>query len=154
MEEIYGKPPYSGHLPTTATIDWSQMVAAIRGSTVSGLYNKWVLKYGCPSFLLSDQGSNVDGAVVQAVCDTFNIEKRRTSSYHSQGNGFAERSIRNIREILRTTILSRNSPQKDWRKYLDGAVFAINTSFSKSTKCSPYKVMFGRDPVLPEDDRT
>ena len=34
LEEIYGKPPFSGHLPTTATIDWYQMVAAIRGSTV------------------------------------------------------------------------------------------------------------------------
>ena len=28
------KTPYSGHLPITATDDWSQMVAAIRGSTV------------------------------------------------------------------------------------------------------------------------
>ena len=31
----YKKPPYSGHLPITATDDWSQMVGAIRGSTVT-----------------------------------------------------------------------------------------------------------------------
>ena len=34
LEEIFEKPLHSGHLYTTATNDSSQMVAAIRGSTV------------------------------------------------------------------------------------------------------------------------
>ena len=127
------------------------MVDQTASQVIDGLYKNWILKYGCPKFILSDQASNVDGKLIHEVCETFNIKKRRTSAYHSQGNGFAERCIRNIREILHTILLSRGSPQKDWSKYLEGVVFALNTSLSKSTKCTPYKVVFGRDPVLPED---
>ena len=82
---------------------------------VTALYNNWILKFGCPSFILSDQGSNVDGTLIHEICNAFHIEKRRTSAYHSQGNGFAERNIRNVREILRTSIHCRRSPQKDWK---------------------------------------
>ena len=111
---------------------------------IDALYEKCILKHGYPSYILSDQGSNVDGNLIHEICNAFHIEKR------SQGNGFAERSIRNIREILRTTLLSRNSPQKEWNRYLAAVVFALNTSISKATKCIPYKVIYGRDPVLPE----
>ena len=126
------------------------MFAQTAPRIIDALYEKWILKHSCPSSL-SDQGSNVDGKLMQEICNTFHIEKRRTSSYHSQGNGFVERSIRHRREILRTTLLSRNSPQKEWNRYLAAVVFALNTSISKATKCIPYKVSYGRDPVLPED---
>ena len=118
---------------------------------VQAIYKNWILKHGCPSFILSDQGSNVDGKLVQELCVAFHIEKRRTSSYHSQGNGFAERNIRNIREILRTTLSAEQTAQKNWRKYLQAVVFALNTSVSKATNCVPFKVIFGRNAILPED---
>ena len=91
----------------------------------------------------------MDGTLVHELCNTFHIEKRRTSSYHSQGNGFAERCIRNIREILRTT-LARHSAQKHWNKYLYGVIFTLNTSISRATKCVLFEVVFGRYSVLPE----
>ena len=34
---------------------------------------------------------------------------------------------------------------------MPAAVFALNTSMSKATKCVPYEVLYGRSPVLPED---
>ena len=81
------------------------------------------------------------------------IEKRRTSGYHAQGNGFAERSIRNIRgNILRTSLLDRELPQQEWRKILDSVIFALNSSISKSINCTPFEVVFGRRPTLPMDN--
>ena len=132
-------------------IDAIPMTDQTSPQVLEALHNNWILKYGCPSFILSDQGSNVDGNLIQEVCKAFHIEKRRTTAYHSQGNGFPERNIRNIREILRTTLLSKSTPQKSWRKYLASVVFALNTSISKATKCIPYTVIFGRNPILPED---
>ena len=67
-----------------------------------GLLNHWIYVHGKPSYLLTDQGSNVDGEIIREICNSLGIEKRRTSAYHSQGNGFAERNIQSIREILRT----------------------------------------------------
>ena len=100
---------------------------------------------------MSDQGSNVDGNLIRAVCDEFGIEKRRSSAYHSQGNGFAERSIRSIREILRSVLLDRNIEQHKWRSVLPEVVFSLNTSLSSATNAVPYDVVFGRQAILPQD---
>ena len=120
-------------------------------TVTSAVFNSWILKYGCPSYLLSDQGSNVDGQTIRELCNTFNIEKRRSSAYHSQGNGFAERNIRSAREVFRATLLDRKIPQKQWRSILPEVIFALTTTESSSTKCTPYYVVFGRKPVMLQD---
>ena len=122
-------------------------------SVVNAFSNNWLYIHGNPNYLLSDQGSTVDGDVVRAFCDQFGIEKRRSSAYHSQGNGFAERNIRNVKDILRAALLHRNLNQTKWRKLLPELVFALNCSESKAINCIPYKVVFGRVPILPIDIR-
>lgn len=38
---------------------------------------------------------------------------------------------------------------EDWDEYTDGALFAINTNRSNTTKFSPFYLMYGRHPRLP-----
>ena len=104
-----------------------------------------------PIFLLSDQGSNVDGHTIRNICDNFHIEKCTSSAYHSQGNGFAERSVRNVNEILRLYLHENNCPQKDWSKFLKALLFALNTSISSATRIMPYGVVYGREAITPAD---
>ena len=118
---------------------------------VEAVGKRWIHFHGTPRYILSDKGSNVDGNTFNEVCSSLQIEKRRTSGYHAQGNGFAERSIRNVREVLRTALLDKSLPHKHWRKILSSVVFALNTSKSKSINCIPYEIVFGRKPVLPID---
>ena len=113
---------------------------------MQALKDDWVLRYGCPTFLLSDQGSNADGKAIRELCETFNIKKRRSSAYHSQENGFAERSIRNIREMMRALLQDKKLPQTSWRQLLKEITFALNTSVSTATK-----VLYGKNAVLPID---
>ena len=42
----------------------------------------------------------------------------------------------------------------NWDDYIDGALFAINTNVSTTTKCSPFFVMFGRHPPMPFEVET
>ena len=42
-------------------------------------------------------------------------------------------------------------PQKQWHSILPAVVFALNTTESSSTKCTPYYVVFGRKPVTLQD---
>ena len=114
------------------------------------LHKEWLLVHGIPNFLFSDQGSNLDGEVMREICEKFGVEKRRTSAYHSQGNGFAERSIRNVKETFRTHLLGNNMHQNKWRTVLKEIVFALNTTVSASTKCVPYTLVHGRVVVIPE----
>ena len=84
------------------------------------------------------------------ICNELGIEKRRSSAYHSQGNGFAERNIRTIKDLLRAVLLHRRQQSK-WLSTLPGLVFALNASESKATRCVPYNVVFGRSAILPQD---
>ena len=115
------------------------------------LLSHWIYHNGTPYFMLSDQGSNVDGDVIKEICNILGIEKRRSSAYHSQGNGFAERNIRSVKEMLRSVLLQRKAQQSKWRSFLPELVFALNTSISKATRCVPYNVVFGRSARLPID---
>ena len=120
-------------------------------SVVKALNNSWNYVHGTPQFLLSDQESTVDGEVIRELCNSTGIEKRRSSAYHSQGNGFAERNIRNVKEILRSILLNRKLDQKKWRQLLPELVFALNCSISSAIDCVPYSVVFGRTPTLQMD---
>ena len=104
-----------------------------------------------PFYLLTDQGSNVDGDIVKSICNKLRIEKRRSSAYHSQGNGFAERSIRTMKDLIRAVLLHQQLPQTKWRTISPALIFALNASPSKAIKCVPYNVVFRRNAVLPED---
>ena len=100
---------------------------------VDALLNHWIMYHGNPFYLLSDQGSNVDGLVINEICLKFGIEKCQSSAYHSQGNGFAKCNICSVHEILRS-VLDKNIAQKNWRQLLLGVVFALNPSESKGIK--------------------
>ena len=124
-----------------------QSAASIRDAFL----RHWLFIHGTPQFLLTDQGSNVDGVLMREICDLLGIEKRRSSAYHSQGNGFAERNIRTVKDMLRAVLLHRHLPQSKWRAVVTELVFALNASHSKAIKCIPYEVVFGRSAVLPQD---
>ena len=119
---------------------------------VDALLQHWIFVHGTPFYILSDQGSNVDGNVMREICTTLTtIEKCRSSSYHSQGNSFAERNIQSVKDMLCAVLLHRHLEQSKWCSILFNLVFAFNTTFSKATKCIPYEVVFGRTAVLPQD---
>ena len=118
---------------------------------VDAFLKSWLYIHGMPYFLLTDQGSNVDGEVMKEICNSFSIEQRRSSAYHSQGNGFAERNIRTVKDMLRPVLLHRRMQQTKWRSVLPELVFALNASESKATHCVPFDVVFGRHAVLLQD---
>ena len=63
--------------------------------------------HGTPFYLLIDQGSNVDCQVMRDICYTLGGKKRQSSAYHSPGNGFAERNVRLVKDMLRAVLLHR-----------------------------------------------
>ena len=108
---------------------------------VRKVYENWLCRHGYPKYLLTDCGSSVDGQVMDNICEQFEIKRKKTSRYHSQGNGFAERNIRSIREIFRTSLLETNLPQILWREILPSVTFALNSSYSSATRCSPFVIV-------------
>ena len=112
------------------------------------LYNEYSSVFGFPQKLMSDQGTGFTSKVIAAMCSLLGIEKIRTTPYHPQSNGSAER----VHQTLRRKIgkLDLEKCQK-WPAHLGSVPIAYNTTQSLVTGYSPYYLMFGRRPWLPID---
>ena len=71
---------------------------------------------------------------------------RVTSAYHSQANGEVERSNRSIKNALLKVLQDH---VEEWPNVIPGVLFAQRSSIHRSTKYSPFYLLYGRHPRLP-----
>jgi len=114
------------------------------------LLDKWIYRFGAPDRLITDQGGNVAGQVIQHVCRILNIQKIRTTPYHPQGNGKAERMIGTIKRLLRSASAEMG---RCWEDVLQAVLFTIRTAISRSTGYTPHFILFGRKACFPNTSR-
>ena len=76
------------------------------------------------------------------------VAKTRTTPYHPQGDGQVERLNKSLVKILSKLI---SDHRRDWADCLPKALLAYNTSVHESTGFTPYRLMFGREAILPLD---
>ena len=114
----------------------------------STLMDEVICRYGVPTQLHSDQGSNLNAEVKQKLCQLLGIQRTRTTACHPQGNGQVERFNRTVEAMLAKMV---GEHHRDWDKYLQKALFAYRTSLHDTTGYSPYLANFGRSPALPVD---
>ena len=117
-------------------------------TTADVLYNEFIVKYGIPARLHSDQGATFESEIIKQLCDMMGIKKSRTTPYHASGNGMTERFNRTLISMIGTL-----DPEKrrNWRQFIPSLVHAYNCIRHESTGYSPYSLLFGREPRLPVD---
>ena len=117
-------------------------------TTARVLYNEYFSVFGFPQRLMSDQGTGFTSKVIAAMCSLLGIEKIRTTLYHPQSNGSAERVHQTLRRMI-----GKLDPEKcqKWPAHLGSVLIAYNATRSLVTGYSPYYLMFGRRPRLPID---
>ena len=116
-------------------------------SVCKGLLQGWIYRHGPPRIMLSDQGPNVDGKLVREMLAKFGIEKRRSSPYHPEGDGQAERGIQTVKQAMRCLLQERNIGKDDWPLILQEVSYNINGLPKNSTGYPPYTVMYGIEPT-------
>ena len=92
---------------------------------------------------MSDQAKNMDGDVVRRFCSDLGIEKRRSSPYHPQGNGLAERCVQSAKQLLRCLLSDRKLSATEWPNILKEVSFVFNAAPNSSTGITPNEVMYG-----------
>ena len=116
--------------------------------TADSLLYHFIVHYGFPQRLHSDQGANFEGKVIRELCTMAGMSKSRTSPYHPAGNGQTERMNRTLLEMLGTLDPSR---KQDWKSEVAPLIHAYNCTRHETTGHSPYSLMFGRQPRLAID---
>ena len=117
-------------------------------TTARVLYDNFLVHYGFPARLHSDQGRNFESAVIKQLCHITGIKKSRTTSYHAMGNGMVERFNQTLLGMLGTLTSDKKS---NWKEYVPSLVHSYNGTKHESTGFSPFFLMFGRHPRLPID---
>ena len=117
-------------------------------TTAKVLFENFIVHYGFPARLHSDQGRNFESSVIKELCSLAGVEKSRTTPYHPMGNGMVERFNQTLLNMLGTL---DNHKKEDWKSYVAPLVHSYNATKHPSTGYSPYFLMFGRHPRLATD---
>ena len=112
------------------------------------LYNNYFSIFGFPQCLMLDQGTKFCGKVIAAMCSLLGVEKIRTTPYHPQTNGSAERVHQTLQCMIGKLELEK---RKKWPAHIGLIIIAYNSTRSLVTGYSLYYLMFGRRPRLPID---
>ena len=111
--------------------------------TVAHIFiNEYVVNYGWPEKILTDQAKDFKGKVFKELCDQALVKKLRMTPYHPQGNGQPERFNLTLLTMLGTLPLDS---KKRWEDWVSNLTQAYNSSPSRVTGFSPYCLMFGRN---------
>ena len=83
--------------------------------TANILVNQYILLWGCPCTILSDNGLQFRSKLSQAVYQLLGVHKLDTSSYHPKRNGGVERVNHTMAQMLAMVV---NERQDDWDLHL------------------------------------
>ncbi len=111
------------------------------------LWENFVVHYGFPERLHSDQGPDFESRTIKELCEMAGVKKTRTTPYHPRGNP-VERFNRTLLSMLGTL---EEKDKAHWRDFVNPLAHAYNCTRHEVTGFTPYELMFGRQPRLPVD---
>lgn len=104
--------------------------------------------HGVPKIIVSDRDVRFTAGYWIQYWKAKGTEVRFSTAYHPQTDGQTERENRTISQVMRTVV---DEQQDDWDRYLPLVEMALNSAVQASTGMSPYKMVYGREMVLPVD---
>ena len=76
------------------------------------------------------------------------VKQLKTTAYHPQCDGLVERFNRTMFDMLASYV---SDDPSNWDEYLNYVTSAHNTSVQASTNETPFYLLYGRDPLEPND---
>ena len=86
--------------------------------------------------------------VLKELNSFMNTEANHTTAYHPQANGQTERVNAVVKRMLAAYIDEFHS---NWNELLPLVTFAYNSAKQDTIKMSPFELLYGRKPLLPQD---
>ena len=121
-------------------------------SLVKAFEQGWIYRgHGVPVKILSDQGSSIDGEKFREFCHSLGVEKKRTTPYHPETDGMAERNIGMVKQVIRCLQLDRSLPKGSWPSLLTEVSFHCNGMENTTSRTSPHMLTHGHQPKSPMD---
>ena len=110
------------------------------------LVTQFICRYGVPSQIHSDQGTDFESKLFRTLCQLLEIDKTRTTAYHPQSDGLVERFNRTLETMLS---MYCKKDQSDWDQHFLCILMAYRASQQETTGATPNSLVFGREINLP-----
>lgn len=116
---------------------------------IETIENDIIYQYGPPLTYISDGALCFTSKETQNFFSKYGIEHITTTPYTPQSNGLVERANATIISTLTKFALENN---EEWDKLLPKVLLAINISKQKTTKYSPFYLLYGFQPRIPPNE--
>jgi hypothetical protein len=131
----------------------SKPLATITSVTVQKFFwQNIVCRFGVPKTITVDNSTQFEAKAFKDFCDQIGTKIHFASVRHPEFNGLAERA----NGIIMTGIMKLifNQPRGKWLDELIKVVWSHNTTTSRSTGFTPFKLLFGDEAITPEEAKT
>ncbi|KAH9262985.1 hypothetical protein BASA83_013704 [Batrachochytrium salamandrivorans] len=108
-----------------------------------------MMTYGAPFEIISDRGKSFLAEGISEFERENSIRHLATTPYHPQTNGMVERMHAMLGHGLTTLVADKRDR---WDEYLPQVLLAIRTRTHSVTGYSPFYLLFGTHPRLPNDE--
>ena len=98
------------------------------------LWDKFIVHYGLPKKILTNQGQNFESQLVAYLCELMGVQKIWTSPYHLQTNGQCERFSFTLINVLGALPKEKKS---QWKNHIGTLVHAYNCTRNSAMGVQP-----------------
>jgi hypothetical protein len=125
-------------------------LAMITSVTVQKFFSQNIIcRFGVPKAITVENGTQFDAETFKDFCDQIGMKIHFASVRHPESNGLVER----VNGIIMTGIMKLifNQPRGKWPDELIKVVWSHNTTISRSTGFTPFKLLFSDEVLTPEE---
>jgi hypothetical protein len=128
-------------------------LATITSATVQKFFwQNIVCRFVVPNAITVDNGTQFDAETFKDFCDRIGTKIHFALVRHPESNGLVERA----NGIIMTGIMKLifNQPRGKWPDELIKVVWSHNTTVSRSTGFTTFKLLFGDEAITPKEAKT
>jgi transposase InsO family protein len=103
-----------------------------------------ILHFGVPDQIIADRGTCFTSRKFKGECQARGIKVTFNSPRHPRGNGMVERVNRTIIPIIQ----AETRGESTWDLCLKKVQYDLNSSLNKTTRKTPFEVLYGYNPSL------
>ena len=127
----------------------TKAVKNIRSITISKWFTDEVLtRHGAINRVITDNARNFCSKFMEDVFKLTASHHVKSTPYSPTTNGNVEKMCDVVKTMLKHYV---NPKMTNWDEFLPKLTFSYNVSQHKSTKMSPFTLLYGRDPKIPID---
>lgn len=111
----------------------------------------FVNQFGAPKIIITDRGTAFTGNDFKEVCAKYAIRHQLTAAHFPQANGLVESKMK---IIIPRIVTAMNFSGENWDKDLHVVERDLNCTVNKTTGYTPFKCLYGYDPIFEEAQMT